>query len=258
MTASGQFVPGVYGKLPAHGDFIQRNLPQGFVREWDVWLQHFVSGTKEKMGGDWLDLYLTSPIWRFALSSGVLEAGRWAGIMLPSVDQVGRYFPFTIAVRLPDTHNPLEFMALQGAWFGAVEALSLRALDSDIALDDLVEELAALDLKPASVYGMAEALKESKAMQMDMEFEEQSAGSVYSGFLDAALARLFSSYSVWSTAGSDRVASCVFTAQGLPASGKMAAMLDGQWQHWGWTQPYKLQSEVDPANRESFDVGAEG
>ncbi|OGI58559.1 MAG: type VI secretion-associated protein, partial [Candidatus Muproteobacteria bacterium RBG_19FT_COMBO_61_10] len=34
--------PGVYGKLPTHGDFIQRNLPSAFVRQWDVWLQHFV------------------------------------------------------------------------------------------------------------------------------------------------------------------------------------------------------------------------
>ena len=49
---------GVYGKLPAHGDFIQRNLPSAFVRQWDVWLQHFVAGAKEKIGADWLDVYL--------------------------------------------------------------------------------------------------------------------------------------------------------------------------------------------------------
>lgn len=234
--------PGVYGKLPAHGDFIQRNLAPAFVREWDVWLQHFVAAAKEKIGGDWLELYLTSPIWRFAFSPGVIDEGRWAGILLPSVDRVGRYFPFTIAVQLPERQNPLEFMSFHTAWYGAVEELGLRALDSELALDDLVQELAQVPLNPESVYAAADRLTEPAAMQIDMEFEEQSAASVYPGMLDAVLVKLLSSYSIWSTTGSERVAPCVFSVQGLPAAGRLPAMLDGQWRQWGWAQPYRLPS----------------
>ena len=62
---------GVYGKLPANGDFLMRNLPSGFVNSWDQWLQQFMSSTGECIGQEWLDIYLTSPIWRFVLSSGV-------------------------------------------------------------------------------------------------------------------------------------------------------------------------------------------
>jgi len=235
-------VSGVYGKLPAHGDFIQRNLPAVFVRQWDVWLQHFVAGAKDKIGADWLDMYLTSPIWRFVLSHGVIDEGRWAGVLLPSVDQVGRYFPFTIAVRLTDDQNPMEFMSTQTPWFIAVEELGLRALNSEILLDDLVEELASVEPKPVSAYIAADIPSDSYSLQVDMESEEQSTASAYPCMLDALLSSLLGSYSLWSTTGSERVAPCVFDVQGLPAVDKLPAMLDGQWRQWGWAQPYNLQS----------------
>ena len=233
---------GVYGKLPAHGDFIQRNLTSAFVKQWDVWLQHFIAGSKEKIGADWLDIYLTSPIWRFALSHGVVDEGRWAGILLPSVDQVGRYFPFTIAVRLLDDQNPIEFMSTQTSWYTAIEELGLRALNGEIHLDELVQELAEVPLHLESSYAATGKLTDSYAMHVDMEFEEQSAASAYPCMLDALLVKLLSSYSIWSTTGSERVAPCVFDVQGLPAVSKLPAMLDGKWLHWGWAQPYTLQS----------------
>ena len=236
--------PGVYGKLPAHGDFIQRNLSPGFVRQWDVWLQHFVAGAKDKMGADWLDIYLTSPMWRFALSHGVIDDSRWAGILMPSVDQVGRYFPFTIAVRLPDNLNPMEFMSFQMPWYSAVEELGLLALNGEIELDDLVQALAEVKFPLDSAYTATGKLTDSYAMQIDMEFEEQSAASAYPYMLDALLVKLLSSYSIWSTTGSERVAPCVFDVQGLPAVSKLPAMLDGQWQQWGWTQPFMLQPDT--------------
>lgn len=232
---------GVYGKLPAHGDFIQRNLSPAFIRQWDPWLQHFVAGAKEKIGEDWLDIYLTSPIWRFVLSQGVFEEGRWAGILMPSVDQVGRYFPFTIALRLPDTQNPLEFMAQQTPWYTAVEELGLLALNGEIELDDLAQELTDVELILESPYAAADVPAESYAMQIDME-EEHSSSSAYPFMLDAVLSKILGNYSFWSTAGSERVAPCVFNYQGLPSAEKLPAMLDGQWRQWGWTQPYTLQS----------------
>ena len=234
--------PGVYGKLPAHGDFIQRNLPSAFIKQWDVWLQHFVAGAREKMGADWLDIYLTSPIWRFVLSHGVVDEGRWAGILMPSVDQVGRYFPFTIALRLPDNQNPLEFMALQTAWYAGIEELALRALNAELMLDELVQELAGVQLHLDTAYTSTGKPVETYAMQVDMQFEEQSAAAAYPCMLDALLVKLLNSYSFWSTTGSERVAPCVFDVQGLPAVARLPAMLDGQWQQWGWVRPYTLQA----------------
>jgi type VI secretion system protein ImpM len=64
---------GLFGKLPAHGDFIYRNLPSNFINAWDAWLQGFVGSSQEQIGESWLDVYLTSPIWRFVLSDGVID-----------------------------------------------------------------------------------------------------------------------------------------------------------------------------------------
>jgi len=235
--------PGLYGKLPTHGDFVQRNLPSVFVTEWDQWLQHFVAGAKEKLGGDWLNIYLTSPIWRFVLSHGVIDGSRWAGIVLPSVDQVGRYFPFTVATRLPDYLNPLEFIALQSPWFAHIEDIALRALDCELQLDDMVTELANLELQFESSYEPGGMVLESYAVHIDMEFEEQSTTSLYPYLLDAMLVKTLSSYSAWATAGSEHVAPCLFTVQGLPPAGKLPALLDGQWRHWGWQEPYRLKAD---------------
>lgn len=232
---------GLYGKLPTHGDFIQRNLPSGFISEWDAWLQHYVAGAKEKIGADWLDIYLTSPIWRFVFSHGVIDESHWAGILMPSVDQVGRYYPFTVAMRLPDYINPLEFISLQTAWYNEIEELALSALDGDYLLDDLMDEIASIDLNIDSSYMPRSALQDSYAMQIELEFEEQSVSSVYSHFLDALMVKLLRSYSAWATIGSERVAPCLFSVQNLPSVAKLPAMLDGNWRQWGWQQPYALQ-----------------
>lgn len=230
--------PGVYGKLPTHGDFIQRNLASSFITPWDEWLQHFIAGTKEKIGADWLDMYLTSPIWRFALSHGVINESRWAGILMPSVDQVGRYFPFTVAVKMPDEQNPLEFLAQQSPWYAGIEELALLALDGEILLDELVAELTTVELSADVTYAATGIKLDSNAMQIDMGLDAQSPASTYPCMLDSLLVKVMSSYSIWSTTGSERVAPCVFDAPGLPAVSKLPAMLDGQWQHWGWPQPY--------------------
>ena len=81
---------------------------------------------------------------------------------------------------------------------------------------------------------------ESDGFQFDMEFEEQSTSSVYPLLLDTVMTKLFQSYSVWQTTGSDCIKPCLFSSQGLPGVQKMPAMLNGDWQGCGWQQPYAL------------------
>lgn len=235
---------GVFGKLPAHGDFIQRNLPAGFINVWDDWLQHFVAGTKEQLGDNWLDLYLTSPVWRFVFSEGVIDENNWAGIMIPSVDRVGRYYPFSIVKKLPHTVNPFEFIQTQASWYKEIESLALDALDGAILLDDLVTQLEDIKLDYRSGYIRSGSNFESDGFQFDMEFEEQSSSTVYPLLLDAVMGKLFQSYSVWQTTGSDCIKPCVFSSQGLPSVQKMPAMLNGDWQGCSWNQAFTI-SELE-------------
>lgn len=233
---------GIYGKLPTHGDFIQRNLSTSFISEWDKWLQNFISGTKEQIGVDWLDIYLTSPIWRFVLSHGVVDEYSWAGILMPSVDQVGRYFPFTVALRLAQYINPLEFFATQIAWYDVLEEISLSALDGEYDIDELVEEISRHTPNTDPAYHPGNGMLESFSVHFDLDFEEQSASVVYPYMLDVMLNKVLNSYSVWSTAGSERVSPSIFTVKNLPPVSKLPAMLDGEWARWGWQKPYALDT----------------
>ena len=87
-------LPGWYGKLPGLGDFAARRLDKAMVGVWDGWLQDGLQALRQQSG--WLDAYLQSPVWCFALGAGVLGPQRWLGVMMPSVDAVGRYFPLAI------------------------------------------------------------------------------------------------------------------------------------------------------------------
>ena len=227
--------PGIYGKLPTHGDFIQRNLSSAFVVPWDAWLQHYVVASKERIGEEWLDVYLTSPIWRFALSPGVIDEQGWAGIMMPSVDLVGRYFPFTVAVRLAPGEAPTAFLAQQTGWFAQVETAALAALEGDVALDDLTAALSEIERLPAIAAELRDT-RDNGPLHLDIE-QEALAHTGYALMCDALLKEKHRGYSVWSTAGSDRVAPCAFSTPSLPAINKLPAMLDGQWLTWGWELP---------------------
>ena len=235
---------GVFGKLPAHGDFIQRNLPAALVNAWDEWLQQFVSVSQEQIGENWLNTYLTSPIWRFVLSEGALGQSAWAGILLPSVDRVGRYFPFTALTQLPMACNPLEVLTSHRDWFVQVETVALQALDGQMTVDDLMHEVGTTQVENNCEYIRSTRINGQHAMQIDLSFEEQQANSVFGYFLDSFLTDSLASYSLWSTEGSELVAPCVMMTRNLPQTGGIAAMLDGRWQDWNWPQPYLLQSVV--------------
>jgi type VI secretion system protein ImpM len=130
-------VPGWYGKLPALGDFATRRLPNDFVNQWDTWLQQSIAASRSHLGEDWLDIYMTSPIWRFALFPGVCGARAWAGVIMPSVDKVGRYFPLTLTVALEARAETSMAIFTADAWYAALEDVALSVLRVDGSLDDL-------------------------------------------------------------------------------------------------------------------------
>jgi type VI secretion system protein ImpM len=90
-------VPGWFGKIPNLGDFASRRLPEGFIRRWDRWLQGGLAQSRGELGEAWIDTYLVAPILRFWVAPGTLGPNAWTGLLMPSVDRVGRHFPLTLA-----------------------------------------------------------------------------------------------------------------------------------------------------------------
>jgi type VI secretion system protein ImpM len=232
---------GLYGKLPAYGDFIMRDLPSSFVTSWDEWLQHFISGSREQMGDDWLDIYLTSPIWRFVLSPGVIDQNMWAGLMMPSVDRVGRYFPISLLQPFASNINPVKFLQTQKEWFDVLEEHCLTALDGSIDADELIAAVADAPLSIAESYDATFNLGEMGPMLFGLDAEDVSLSTVLPYMLNATLASSLSSYSLWQTSGSQLISPVLFGCQGLPPIGSLASMLDGQWQQRDWKIPYNIQ-----------------
>ena len=139
-------IPGWYGKLPSLGDFATRRLPAGFVDVWDKWLQEVLTASRAAMGDAWLDCYLIAPIWRFVLLPGLASEDGWAGVLMPSVDRVGRQFPLTLAVAL-QSPAAVAYAVFEGAgWFAELEDAALAALDATRGADDLDHDLEGCDL----------------------------------------------------------------------------------------------------------------
>ena len=236
---TSEIITGLFGKLPAHGDFIQRSLPSDFVAVWDEWLQHYIAGSQEQIGEHWLDYYLTSPIWRFMFSEGCVDANSWVGIMLPSVDKVGRYFPISIITKIPNSVCSLEFLLSNNSWLEEIETIALQALEGDLTADELITEVNDIVISHNNIYVKQGMLTNSDPVVVHMDFEEQLPSSVSDYMLDAILQKSLSSYSAWSTQGSENVAPSVFYSQGLPSINGIAGMING---NWSWQQPYQINT----------------
>ncbi|MCP4492609.1 MAG: type VI secretion system-associated protein TagF [Gammaproteobacteria bacterium] len=234
---------GLYGKLPGYGDFLTRNLASGFVEPWDDWLQLYISATREQVGDAWLDTYLTSPIWRFALSSGVIDDKNWIGVIMPSVDRVGRYFPVTLIKPFSAHISPVSYMSCQTEWYNGVESYCLTALEENMDVDELVDVCDQIELDVNQAYYATTQLGETGPFVFGLpEDEDNGLGFSMAFVLNTVLANSLSSFSIWQTQGSDLVAPSLFCCQGLPPAGGIASMMDGQWQSRNWKIPFNLNS----------------
>jgi len=148
---------GWYGKLPVLGDFAQRRLPPEFVEAWDAWLAQGLA-TWQARDDAWLDSYLSGPSWRFILGPGVIGPQSWAGVLMPSCDRVGRYFPLGIAQAIA---LPASDTAAQGLldWLLRLDDLAVDALQDDWPVEQFEAELARVALQETEHVGpMAEEL----------------------------------------------------------------------------------------------------
>jgi type VI secretion system ImpM family protein len=135
-------LPGWYGKLPSLGDFASRRLPPLFIEPWDRWLANSLASWRER-DESWMDAYLAAPPLRFALGAGLPfeQSPGYAGVLMPSVDRVGRYFPLTV-VR-PRANAEMESPA---AWLAMLEGVAVTALNDDWDAERLDEEFGRLDV----------------------------------------------------------------------------------------------------------------
>lgn len=190
---------GWYGKLPALGDFAQRRLEQDFITGWDTWLQGVIVDSQRALGGNWLSAYLRAPVWRFVLAPGVVDGRSWSGILLPSVDRVGRYFPLTVCTALPPFSWAAAQAAALDAWLNRLEDAARACLTHEATVAGFEAALAAagsLDLGPPPAGGAALAALKARNRACPLP-RLPGQPPALDGLAGEALNELLGGYSLW-------------------------------------------------------------
>jgi len=185
---------GLFGKLPARGDFVRENLPRDFTDAWDAWWQRGLADTQGRWSEGWVDAWLEAPVWRFLLPPGLCGRSGMLGLWLPSVDKVGRYSPLTIAAAA--SCDWLPHVGAMTAFLVAAEAAGRDALDHDLA--------------PAVVL---------QRIQTALDCDDGPAPE--GAFVPGCAA--------WWTEGGPRVVARFATGKALPEGSDFAALLDDDW-----------------------------
>ena len=219
---------GFFGKIPNHGDFVTRNLPRDFLDGWDEWLQRAIAESKSELGDTWLDTYLTSPIWRFVLVPGVCGEKGWAGILMPSVDRVGRYFPLTITSSLHEDAHPFQIVEEADDWFSAAESLALRVLNEDnVDADALETSLSTLD--DTELQTQAESIPVLEGGEWGLRLTGVTTGNMSSAVSHKLVSFQVGPYSLWWAPGTDELMSMGMVTPDLPDPQCFARLLEGTW-----------------------------
>ncbi len=228
---------GFYGKIPSLGDFVCRRLPKRpFVETWDPWLQNVIAQSKADLGESWLNIYLTSPVWRFALSENICGPTPWLGVMIPSVDKVGRYFPLTIAVSLPRHCNPLNITQSMAEWLTQAEQLALSTLEDHFDFDHFDHSVEALN-SPVEFAQIQPSMSQGNVLTGALHFPIHNHIQPHRDLAKYMLDQNYGQYSIWWTTGSSLIQPSFSVCRNLPGKEIFSALLDGNWSRRGWHEP---------------------
>jgi type VI secretion system protein ImpM len=245
---------GFYGKLPSHGDFLRRRVSDAFVDAWDAWLRECLAASRTALGPRWLDLYLTSPAWRFACAAGACGPAPVIGLLVPSVDQVGRYFPLTLVSELP-AQASLVTAATSPRFFDSAERLVIETLATervdfdrfDRGVVALEQELPAIALSPGLAFDPAASavLTDTRqAWQLPLA-AVSDVGFAFQQLVSLHLEAKYRPLVVWWTDGSAVVEPTCLILKGLPGPALYPALLEGSWSAHRWRSVPACESD-DP------------
>ena len=225
-------VPAWFGKIAGLGDFANRRLSRDAAQALDGWLAQGIAASRAQLGERWLNVYLTSPLWRFAWAPGLLDASWWFGVMMPSVDNVGRYFP--LVVLQARAAPPISAQALSQLedWYDAAADVALQTLQPGASLDQFEAALAQLAQgTPLPAEGVVTAL--GAAQWPERSRYEIADGASLAQWLPALAVsdtvRRFQGCSLWWPLRPGVQDSSASIAVGLPGQDSFARLLEGIW-----------------------------
>jgi type VI secretion system protein ImpM len=129
----------LFGKMPAHGDFVSRGYSLEERLRLDQWLSREMDQARAQSGPGFEERYDQAPCWCFA---AVGSDGLWqGGTLCPSIDSAGRRFPLLVAccgVAASEVESAAEY---------CVDAV-FRAFEDRLSADGLCEAISCAELLP--------------------------------------------------------------------------------------------------------------
>lgn len=214
---------GLFGKIPSKRDFVSYNMERPFLSMWENWLQTGVAASRESLGETWQQLFLSAPIWRFWLGAAI-GGTSVTGALMPSVDQVGRYFPLSLCAQAPPDHRfPPPPDAALDAWHAAAEQFLLAML-----ADELPQEPSLM----LESFAMPTTVKNARGKTpLDARIYETPAGGdlarVMAELATEDHAAIYGERSYWWTFGGPQYSPQLLITVGMPDISDFALLMGG-------------------------------
>lgn len=229
MNSETKDQPGWYGKLSSLGDFAQRRLPPEWVQACDAWLSQCIATSAQQLGARWLETYLSAPLWRFAWSPGVIDRDWWFGVLMPSCDNVGRYFPLVVAQRRerpPVDRIGFDHLEL---WWQHVAQAAMHTLGEPSTVDSFETTLSEAPPWPGAGPLMVPQQRPAVGHERYAVARGASLGQLLHGMAVSELHGRINGASFWWPMGDVAREGSFSLTQGLPDPVGFADMLCGQW-----------------------------
>ncbi len=168
---------GVFGKLPAQGDFLRLNAADPVAQGLQLWFEEGVATLHRagvKLSGEPVRF-----VYRIPSSPKLL-----VGVFTPSVDKVGRQFPLAIFVTAQAKEAAAQYQLLPAGYRGFLDAAAALLAEAP-RLDgrQLAERLPILPLPAASqLTGSETLLRRSAVVEQARGFSERLFGELALGF----------------------------------------------------------------------------
>jgi len=216
---------GVFGKLPQKRDFVAFDIPRAILEPFETWLQSAVAASRNELGREWQERYLVAPIWHFWGGREIFGVDCMGAIM-PSVDQVGRFFPLSI-IYYDDSGNGLvpPVRAENEDWYISLDERLLQTLEEDAEVEakTLAEGLKAPLQETDELDNPGEDFNSGMLWRQD----DVVVGDLITGILDSDYRAACQGRSFWWTNGGANFGPIVYSQHGLPDPYFFTSMITG-------------------------------
>ena len=224
-AAASQEAPGWYGKIASLGDFAHRRLPHDAIQRIDTWLSYAMAASRQQLGPQWPDIYLTAPLLRFAWTPKVEGPKWWFGVLMPSCDNVGRYYPLIVAQRRTQAPQGADALDHLEAWFDHIGEAAASTLDEQTSLAGFEQALSNAPPWPPSGAQLAMKMRPVAGGERHCLDDRGSIAQWLQALATEALQSRFGGCSIWSSRAPDEPGAVVTVLQGLPDASAFATLL---------------------------------